>query len=69
MGITESPHLCKQEAETTIHLFCQCPVTSELWEKLQRCLSPNLTLPRLTVKNALLGCMPTAVLKINSLLI
>ena len=62
MGITESPEcsLCKQEADTAIHLFCQCPVTSELWEKLQRCLSPpNLTLPRLTVKNAPLGHMPT----------
>ena len=34
MGVTESPEcsLCKQEAETAIHLFCQCPVTSELWE-------------------------------------
>ena len=63
MGITESHEysLCKQEAETAIHLFCQCPVTSELWEKLQGCLSPiNLTLNRLTVKNALLGYMPTA---------
>ena len=62
MGVTESPEcsLCKQEAETAIHLFCQCPVTSELWEKLQGCLSPNITLPRLTVKNALLGYMPTA---------
>ena len=61
MGITESSecNLCKREAETLIHLFCQCPVTSELWEKLQRCLSPNLTLPQLTVKNALLGYMPT----------
>ena len=62
MGVTESPEcsLCKQESETAIHLFCQCPVTSELWEKLQGCLSPNLTLPRLTVKNARLGYMPTA---------
>ena len=62
MGVIESPEcsLCKQEPETAIHLFCQCPVTSELWEKLQGCLSPNLTLPRLTVKNALLGYMPTA---------
>ena len=44
VGITELPEcsLCKQEAETAIHLFCQCPVTSELWEKLQGCLSPNL---------------------------
>ena len=35
MGITEPPEcsLCKHEAETAIHLFCQCPVvTSELWE-------------------------------------
>ena len=70
MGITESPEcsLCKQEAETAIHLFCQCPVTSEHWERLQGCLSPNLTLPRLTVKNALLGYMPKAA-EINSLLI
>ena len=61
MGITESPDcsLCKQKAETPINLFCQCPVTSELWEKLQRCLFPNLTLPQLTVKNAILGYMPT----------
>ena len=55
MGVTESPEcsLCNQEAETAIHLFCQCPVTSELWEELQGCLGPNVTLPRLTVKNAL----------------
>ena len=61
MGITESPEcsLCKQEAETAIHLFCQCPVISMLWEKLPGCLSLNLTLPRLTVKDALLGYMPT----------
>ena len=45
MRIIESPEcgLGKQGAETPIYLFCQCPVTSEFWEKLERCPSPYLT--------------------------
>ena len=47
--------LCKNHDETPIHLFCDCEVTVNLWKTFQSWISPCITLPDLTVMNALLG--------------
>ena len=50
--------LCKNHDETPIYLFCDCQVTVNLWKMFQSWISPCITLPDLTVTNALLGFLP-----------
>ena len=39
----------------TIHFFSASPVTLHIWEELKKWLSPEIRLPPLTPKNAILG--------------
>ena len=57
MGLAESP-LCNLRGiseETTTHLFLTCPITTNLWQKIQRKCSPFLTLPNISVFTVHLG--------------
>ena len=57
MGLAESPlcNLCGISEETTTHLFLTCPITTNLWQTIQRKCSPFLTLPDITVSTVHLG--------------
>ena len=56
MKIIDSPlcSLCREENETTWHLFSQCKVTIHYWRSLQTWLKPSINLPDLTPESALL---------------
>ena len=60
MKLVDSPlcSLCKNHDGTPIPLFCDCEVTVNLWKTFQSWISPCITLPDLTVMNALLGFLP-----------
>ena len=57
MKIVKSPrcYFCREQNETSIHLFCQCKVTLDFWSNLQAWLKSILNLPDLTPGSALLG--------------
>ena len=57
MGLAESPlcNLCGISEETTTHLFLNCPITTNLWQTIQRKCSPSLTLPDISVSTIYLG--------------
>ena len=56
MKIINSPlcSLCREENETTWHLFSQCKVI-QYWRSLQTWLKPSMNLPDLIPESALLG--------------
>ena len=62
MGLAESPlcNLCAISKETTTHLFLNCPITTNLWQTVQRKCSPFLSLPDITVSTVHLGFFPRA---------
>ena len=47
--------LCNNFSETPIHLFCECLVTVDLWNKLTSFFTPSLNLDPLTPQSAILG--------------
>ena len=55
MGLAESPlcNLCGISQEITTHLFLNCPITTNLWQTIQRKSCPFLTLPDITVSTVL----------------
>ena len=57
IGLAESPlcNLCGISEETITHLFLTCPITTDLWQTIQRKCSPFLTLPDITVSTLHLG--------------
>ena len=57
MKIINSPlcSLCREENETTWHLFSQYKVTIQYWRSLQTWLKPSINLPDLAPESALLG--------------
>ena len=57
MDLAESPlcNLCGISEETTMHLFLNCPITTDLWWTIQRKCSSSLTLPDITVSMVHLG--------------
>ena len=61
MKIINSPlcSLCRDENETTWHLFSQCKVTIHHWRSLRTWLKPSINLPDLTPESALLGLNTT----------
>ena len=44
---------CKNEKETIIHLFAECPITKQIWIGLNQKISTDL--PGLTPKSAFFG--------------
>ena len=48
-------NLCEISEETTTHLFVNCPITTNLWQTIQRKCSPSLTVPDISVSTVLLG--------------
>ena len=57
MKVIDSPlcSFCREEIETTWHLFRQCRVTIHYWKSLQTRLNPSINLPDRTPESALLG--------------
>ena len=57
MGLAESPlcNLCGISEETTTHLFLSYPITTILWQTIQRKCSPSLALPNVNVSTVHLG--------------
>ena len=57
MGLAESPlcNPCGISEETTIHLFRNCPIITNLWRTIQRKRSRSLTLPDINVSTVHLG--------------
>ena len=47
--------VCGISEETTTHLFLSCPITTNLWQTIQRKCSPSLTLPDISVSTIHLG--------------
>ena len=56
-GLEDSPScsFCENEDEDPMHLFSVCHHTISLWSSLQTVLAPNIMLPNLNSKFALLG--------------
>ena len=61
MGLVETSlcSFCKENDETLIHLFVWCPVTKNLWNRFKVWLSTAISLPELSLQNALLGVIET----------
>ena len=56
MTLSDNPYcsFCKSSYENVIHVFSECNVIQKILNKLGEWLSPELNLPALTQKNAIL---------------
>ena len=59
MNLSDNPYcsFCKGSYENVIHVFSEWNVIQKIWTKLGEWLSPELNLPALTPRNAILGIL------------
>ena len=74
INLSENPYryFCKSSYENVIHVFNECNVIQNIWNKHGEWLCPELNLPVLTPQNAILGILATDVhlhLLLNHILI